>query len=241
MGFLPKIAAASALARQAGGKELARQAQSAVWFSHVYFALWCDLENLPPRRSAAIPLSMTGRESATFNGFNDELTCALVGDRSQVLLRRLWSDAGIRELYVGDGPDGQPAYCQWLVRARDQWPLQEYSPGRYPALKDDEVMVEGAYTFTAYRRKGAMADGMHQLLSIARSEGARAALTYVGEENVASLRGCAAVGFRPQHLTRSVRRLGVHQSYLLPISDASQSRWDAATTSGGGARASGSG
>ena len=45
-----------------------------------------------------------------------------------------------------------------------------------------------------------MADGMSQLLASARDAGDLKAYTYVDEGNIPSLRGCANVGFEPDHL-----------------------------------------
>jgi hypothetical protein len=172
---------------------------------------------------------MTPRDCATFDGLDQELPRTSGTDYLEVLLR-LWScEAGIRELFVADGAVGQPAYCQWLVRQRDQWRLHEHAPGRYPALRTDEVLLEGAYTFLAYRRRGAMADGMWQLLARARDEGARAAITYVADDNRASLRGCAAVGFEPDHMSRADRRLGFRRSVLLPIDATARQFWESST------------
>ncbi len=59
---------------------------------------------------------------------------------------------------------------------------------QFPNLAPDDWLVEGAYTFVAYRRLGAMGDGMHQLVMAARDAGARRVITYVSEAGVASLR-----------------------------------------------------
>ena len=90
-------------------------------------------------------------------------------------------------------------------------------------------MLEGAYTFTEFRGKKAMSDGMWQLLAIARDEGYASALTYVADDNVPSLRGCAAVGFVPDHAHLSVRRLTRRRTDRLPVDDAMWERWRAAT------------
>ena len=79
--------------------------------------------------------------------------------------------------------------------------------GKYAKLAGGEVLLEGAYTFTRFRGVGAMADGMWQLLAMARRDGARCAFTYVADDNIPSLRGCANVGFVADHVHFSVRRL----------------------------------
>jgi hypothetical protein len=221
--------AALALARHGRWQNAARAAGDRVWGSRVYFALRCDLERLPPRRPAAVSLTMTPRDCATFDGLERELPRTSGSDYLEVLLRLRTCEAGIRELFVADGAVAEPAYCQWLVRPHDQWPLHEHAPGRYSALRTDEVLLEGAYTFLAYRRQGAMADGMWQLLARARDEGARAAITYVADDNRASLRGCAAVGFEPDHMVRADRRLGLRSTVLLPVDATARRSWDSLT------------
>ncbi len=218
-----------ALARHAGWRNAARKATAQVWGTQAYFVLRCDLEPLPPRRPAALSLAMVPRDCATFDGFKHELARTHGTDYLEVLLRRWLCEADIRELFVGDGPDGQSAYCQWLVRPRDQSRLHEHAPRRYPVLRADEVLLEGAYTFSAYRRRGAMADGMWQLLARARDEGARAAITHVATDNRASLRGCAAVGFELDQMRRNNRRFGLHRSVLLPVDAAATQSWEAST------------
>jgi len=85
-----------------------------------------------------------------------------------------------------------------------------------------------AYTFMNFRRLGAMADGMRQLLVQSRDAGDRRVFTYVAEDNVPSLRGCANVGFILDHLRYDRRRLGVRRVRRVPPDAASKARWAAA-------------
>ena len=130
---------------------------------------------------------------------------------------------GVRSLFVAE-VDGQAAYCQWLVRAADQAAIQRHSPHTYAPLRDGEVLLEGAYTFTPFRGKKAMAAGMVQLLHIARDEGAVAAITYVAADNVPSLRGCARVGFVVDRRRVTTVRFGRRRSLELAADDAGTSR-----------------
>jgi RimJ/RimL family protein N-acetyltransferase len=168
-------------------------------------------------------------DSETFRGFDEELRVATGYDYVQVVLRRDLAQDGPGVLYVATAPDGGPIYAQWLVRPRDREALYRHSPGRYSELGDEDVLVEGAYTFLAFRRRGAMADGMAQLLQIAADEGMHTAYTYVEVHNIPSLRGCAEVGFTPHHMRASVRRLGLRRGSELPVTDEDREVWDAAT------------
>lgn len=69
------------------------------------------------------------------------------------------------------------------------------------------MLIEAAYTFLGSRKLGVMGDGLHQLLGFAANEGATSALTYVAAYYPPSIRGCANVGFRLDHLRLDRRRV----------------------------------
>jgi RimJ/RimL family protein N-acetyltransferase len=129
----------------------------------------------------------------------------------------------VRTLYAALDPAGEAIYAQWLLKPGEEKPLHHAAPGYFPDLLQDETLVEGAYTFTSFRGQGAMGDGMHQLLEIARATGAKRCLTYVGFDNVASLRGCHKVGFELDHVRETRRRLNWrHFARREPTSDERQ-------------------
>ena len=139
-------------------------------------------------------------------------------------------DAGVQTLYTAPGPDGAPAYAQWLVTARDQHLLHSHRPGRYPMLGPDDVLLEGLYTFSRFRRAGVTRNGMAQLLHVAPARGARTAFTYVGAENAPALRSCAHVGFDVDHVRMNIRRLGLRWSVVRQIDESSRQLWIRATS-----------
>jgi len=125
--------------------------------------------------------------------------------------------------------DRTPVYVQWLITPPDKRLLDQHDPGYWPPLKDDEVLLEFAYTFTPFRGLGVMTDAMGQLLRVGAALGAKSALTYVLSDNIPSLRGCAKVGFDLDHVKAVSRRLGVHRSEIRPSSDADLQCWQQAT------------
>lgn len=208
-------------------KELVHQ----TWWSRRFLGLRCDLAVLPPLRKAKFSIAMEPFDGRRFVGFDGELEEASGIEYVEVLQRKWLFEAGVQTLYVATGPDGSPAYVQWLVTALGQVALHAYQPHRYPVLQGDQVILEGAYTFRRFRGAGVMADGMAQLLRIARDGGAWSAFTYVATDNVPSLRGCANVGFVPDHLRVNVRRLGHRNSTVRPIDNAASQSWRAAISS----------
>lgn len=155
-----------------------------------------------------------------FTGFQDEATRVSGADLEQVLSLQQWFEAGLRQLHVA-WSDGQPAYCQWLIGPAGLPVMVTANPdGWYDPLASDEVLLEGAYTFQRARGQGAMADCMGQLLRIAQAQGARTAVTCVGDHNVASLKGCRRVGFEADRLRVTDWRLGRRRTSVRPGGEA---------------------
>ena len=224
-----EVARAFSHLRSLGMRDAAGLVGEQLWYTKSFFGLAASLQTLPVTRPAKIPVVMRSTDPATFDGFDRELHDATGADYAQLLLRQGLCRAGITELYVAENPDGDAIYTQWLTRAQGQEQLHAHAPGRYPTLSEDEVLLEGAYTFSRFRQLGAMRDGMSQLLQIARDEGKTIAFTYVETHNVPSLRGCADVGFRTDHMRGSIRRLGRRRGFRRPVNEDDLSLWQQAT------------
>ena len=168
---------------------------------------------------------MEPHDPPSFTGFDDELPRVSDGDAIEVAQRQSFCAAGVRTLYVAVDDSDAPIYAQWLVRREEQEALHHATDDLFPQLGEGEALVEGAYTFLNYRKFGAMADGMNQLLVRAREAGDRTVFTYVARENIPSLRGCANVGFVPDHLRHDVRRLGLRRVRRVPLDEPSKALW----------------
>jgi hypothetical protein len=203
---------------------VAGRVRARLWSTTTAFGLVARLDDLPEPRPAEIPVAMA--PIAAFEGFSDEAASADGEDALEAERRDALCRAGVTTLYVAATEDG-PAYAQWLVLPHEQAALHAHLP-LFPRLADGEALVEGAYTFLRARGRGVMADGMHQLLVRAQEAGAERALTYVSLDNVPSLRGCARVGFRPDHLRTDARRLGRRIVKRAPLDAAGRAAWERA-------------
>lgn len=224
-----KIRTAVDLATHADPRVTAHEIAEQAWGERCYLGLRCDLASLPERKPARLELEMRPAELLSFHGFERERSYAGSSDLKQLLLRERLRLHGVSTLYVAETSRGRPIYCQWLIRPSEMPLLGRCMPDTYDPPPGNQVMLEGAYTFTGFRGKKAMSDGMWQLLAVARDEGYRTAQTYVADDNVPSLRGCAAVGFVPDHTHRSIHRLTRHRTDRQPLDDAIMERWRAAT------------
>src|SRR2546425_9020956 len=108
------------LFRGAGPTTILRKTVEQAWWTRVFLGLRCDLVALPPIRPAKFEITPKPYDSVTFCGFRDELERVSGPDFIDVFLRQSMCDAGVQTLYAATGPDGSPAYAQWLVAARDQ-------------------------------------------------------------------------------------------------------------------------
>jgi hypothetical protein len=201
---------------------------SRFWSTSRSLGLRCDLDSLPARRPAKVELKMVPAASAEEAGLREELAATEGDDYVEVAGRIAMAEAGVHGLHVARNAEGAPAYVQWLI-GREEYPaIAAHSPGLYPEPKDGEVLLEGAYTYMAFRRMGAMADGMHQLLEIAHQRGGHAAFTYVASDYPPSIRGCANVGFTLDHVALTKRRFFVRSVRFVTADEVARAAWDLA-------------
>ena len=186
MGLLTKLRTVLMVVRRGETREILEEARERLYSNSSSLILRRDLS--VPLKAPAAKLPITVRPLRA-----SDLAC-IVKERPRryPVLR-----ADIPTCYVAESNDGEICYMQWLIEARDQSRLKPYFKGELKELRADEVLLEFAYTFEKFRGQGVMAAAMAQIAEQGIPTGARWALTYVKDENVASLKGCAKAGFRP--------------------------------------------
>lgn len=215
-------------ARRLGGRVIAKELRNRLASSSASFGLRCELEHLPPIPEGSISLTMEPC-TGSFDGFAKELGRTAGPDYGRVLRRQRLHEAEVRTLHVAWTEDREPVYVQWLVTPENRVKLDAAAVDYWPPFAPDEVLLEFAYTFTPFRGKGVMGDGMGQLLRIAAEGGASVAYTYVNLDNIPSLRGCAKVGFELDHLRDTSIRLGVRRGQIRPPTAEERTAWEKAT------------
>lgn len=207
------------------GQELAARA----WSTKPEFELECLLDQLPDPPRASVPITMVERDPRSFDGFERELERVRGFGFGQALRRAEACRAGLPGLHVASDEAGEPLYAQWLLTPSDRDSLARIQDGPWRPLRQGEVLLEFAYAFVASRGKGAMSDGMGQLLAIARDRGDQRACTYVRTDNVPSLRGCANVGLRPVRVAVTRSRIGWSRCVMEPVDAAAAETWERVT------------
>ena len=111
--------------------------------------------------------------------------------------RLLILKANIPTCYLGITASGQISYMQWLIGQSDLERFRPFFDGELRNLREDEVLLEFAYTFEQFRGQKIMPAAMATIAEKGLVSGARYAVTYVQKDNIAALKGCAAAGFSP--------------------------------------------
>jgi GNAT superfamily N-acetyltransferase len=118
-------------------------------------------------------------------------------ERWERSVRRRILEGGFGTCFIAATPDDEPAYMQWMFTASDNADVQRHFAGTFPVLDDDTVLLEGAFTPEAHRGKRIMSAAMSRIAERAADHHARYVITFVGDDNIASLKGCARAGFSP--------------------------------------------
>jgi len=125
-------------------------------------------------------------------------------DKREAAWRLAFIAKGARRGFVAiDQRTRTPCYVQWLFGSNDNDFLKRLKG--FPQLAADQALLENAYTPPAYRGLGIMSAAMALIAEHAPEVGGRHVLTFVGLDNVASLKGCQRAGFHPLILHESVR------------------------------------
>ena len=157
--------------------------------------------------SAKIPISLRPLEPSDLSVLLPEDDQALEPlERIQIAWRRDFYRKAPEGCWVAvDERSGTPCYMQWLFGSSRN-PLIRTLKG-FPELEPDEALLENAFTPVAYRGLGIMSAAMALIAERAADIGARNVLTFVGDDNIGSLKGCQRAGFHPHLLNTRVRLL----------------------------------
>ena len=188
----------------------AHRVANALWSNAVSVRLERDLRIPFAAPDSTIPIRIRPFEdadrSALLDGGARNLSSAELGHRER---RARLVDACLPTAYVAITASGAPCYVQWLVGSDQNDRIHQVWNGEFPILAADEALLEGAMTPQAYRGRHIMPAAMARIAEKATALGARRVITFVADDNVPSLKGCARAGFAPvsaRHLRRRLFR-----------------------------------
>ncbi|HET9274742.1 MAG TPA: GNAT family N-acetyltransferase [Gemmatimonadales bacterium] len=231
--FLRRAADLARLVRSGHGGSVVRAVTRRLASRSRALGLRRDLRLLHPAPPAKIDLVVRPLAADDDLSFLDPHTDGLDSGAAydRMVQRRFVAD-GFSTCYVAVAPDGKICFMQWLLASRDNERIQSRWPGLFPLLAPDEALLEGAYTVETSRGKGVMAHGMARVAEHAVELGARWVITFVGEDNIASLKGCRKAGFVPWVERRESWRLFRRRVRFTPLPEGTPYPFEAAGAGG---------
>jgi GNAT superfamily N-acetyltransferase len=179
---------------------IAARLQMGLYGKFTRYGLCRDLSVPFEAPRAKIPLEVRRASASDLDAvlnLNDPANTAQ--DRIEIAWRRAFAEKGAQRCYVAvDLRDNTPCYVHWLFNAADTPFLQQFP--NLPRLAPHEALLEDCYTSVKYRGLGIMAEAMARIAERAADIGCSHVITFVDQQNIASLKGCQRAGFRPHLL-----------------------------------------
>ncbi len=123
-----------------------------------------------------------------------------------IIQRKWFFESGFHNCYVARAiSTGEICYLQWAISLRDSNAESQLFKSTFPRLKSQDLLLEHAYTFRKFRGNKIMPSVMNQLFQIARQNGFARVITYVLDNNPASLKACYTVGFQDFEIVRRTK------------------------------------
>lgn len=200
--------------------------------------LWSDQEAYGLRRDLTAPftppnakLPVTGVRPL----HPDDVTALLdvgaqpsAADVEGVRTQQRLIDANIATCYVAVTDLGQPCYMQWLIAPGENAKVHRFFHGLFAPLAPDEVLLEGAYVPPRFRGQRINSRAMAVLAERGADLGARWAITFIGVDNIPSIRGAKGAGFEPFLLRHERWRFFRRGITFAPLPDDAEKRSDPA-------------
>lgn len=204
-----------ALVGKGHGGAVWQRIRSRIYSNETAYGLRRDLYRYFERPEAGIPLHVRPLEARDL-----DLLLASGDGGEEELIKRYQSrivDANLPTCYVAAGADDEACYMQWLIGPAQNQRIQDCFGGIFPLLAPDEALLEAAYTPRAYRGKHIMPAAMARIAEKGLEIGVRWAITFVGVENEASLKGCKRAGFEPYLLRTNYWHWFRHRTRFGPL------------------------
>ena len=161
---------------------------------HVPGVIGRDLAVVPP---AKIPLEVRQLRPDDDLSFIDDVP-GLDPRSAQMRMDQRWLMSGdLPTPWVAVDPDGKVCFMTFLLTARDNEAIRAQWGGLLPQLQPDEILIEGPFAEESARGLGIMKEVAGRLLQIAHDSGARYAMGFIGEQNVATLKVVELGGLAP--------------------------------------------
>jgi RimJ/RimL family protein N-acetyltransferase len=135
------------------------------------------------------------------------------------LVSRWWLYAdGYHNCYVARTAETNDlCFMQSVIHQADDKVVSGQFRNWFPELKEDEAILEGAYTFEKYRGNGLGASVPNRLLNMWKEKGIKRVITYIEKDNIASFKVAGKAGFVRFEQVHKLRVLFLSRQKHLPL------------------------
>ncbi len=106
-------------------------------------------------------------------------------------------DQNINTCYVATNKVGDPCFRQWLMASIENPKIYNFWRNSFPVLKNDEALLESAYTIPKYRGFGVMPTATNLISEKGKEQGINHIITFVSKKNINALRSVFYAGYQP--------------------------------------------
>lgn len=128
--------------------------------------------------------------------------------RKELYVRLQFLNAGFKNCYAAFTNDGKIVFLQWLIEPFENGIIHKYYRQRFYPLKDNQVMIENAFTFPKYRGYGLLPFVTQRIMAIAKDSGYKTCLSYIKKDNIASLNEFMNMGFKIVKIVKEYKFMG---------------------------------
>jgi GNAT superfamily N-acetyltransferase len=221
---VPTLPSRPRLAWQLGPLGCARAAVRAGYRRRRQFGLSADVGDGPP---VSIPDSgpLEPTDGSSFSGFTDLEGTLEPGSLLEVLWYQRFAATGARTLLVARDEGGCPTFSTWMLDAEGQQAHYDRFGEAFHQLEDGEMLMEGIFTFPAFRRRHIATAGIAAACRWAAEHGARTLWCYPYADNPAIFPALQASGFRPVHARVETAVLGRLEARHVSLTAADIRAW----------------
>ena len=185
------------LLRLGGLKVFLKQLRCQIYSRSAQVGFTVDLQrNDIPRIEAKINYTLSLASEQDMNEILQKTKTESEESVQSLVYRRWLYEDGYHNWYIARTADtNELCFMQSVIHPEDDKVVKGRFKGWFPKLKEDEILLEGAYAFEKYRGCRLCDSVASDILDIYRKKGFKRMITYIKKDNVTSLKAAAKTGF----------------------------------------------
>lgn len=176
-----------------------------IYSTEIAFGFRLDLEQGVKQRRALIPITIRPSQREDDIYFLDNKTTGLIEK--------------LDTCYVAINKEGIPCFRCWLIDASQNLKLEQFWGKTFPALSNDEMLIENVFTNPKFRGLGIFPAVLTQVSNKGKELGAKYTISFGEVSNKNTTRSMAYAGFKPFVCRKVVWFLFKKRVKFIPISE----------------------